>query len=188
VHTQSTKSSSNGCAAPGGMDDRFDFVLISDDIEKGNKRVKYLPGSYRGIGQDGQHFNKSIIASPTNNSVPNDVLYALYYNSDHLPVTMQIVVDKTLGVSEIRHTDFDNISLANPIGDVLNLTISTKKSTRLRLEISELSGQVIWTHDQDLIRGKNALQIYPGIMKSGIYLAKFIDTKGNMVVKKLVKN
>ncbi|MEZ5083738.1 MAG: hypothetical protein R2750_09850 [Bacteroidales bacterium] len=37
VHTQSTHTSSN-CASGGGMDDRFDFILISDEIRMERKK------------------------------------------------------------------------------------------------------------------------------------------------------
>ena len=50
-------------------------------------------GSFSVIGQDGQHVNKSLIANPANTSVPGNVLSALYYMSEHLPVIMQLAID-----------------------------------------------------------------------------------------------
>ncbi len=188
VHTQSTHASSNGCAAPGGMDDRFDFVLISDDIEEGNRRVKYLPGSYDAIGQDGEHFNSSIISSPINTSVPNDVLYALYFNSDHLPVTMKIVVDKILDISELRNTEFQDIVIHNPSGNLLRMTVTARENTRLALDIINLSGQVVFANLMELSTGSNSINFDVGSLKKGFYLVRFTDSNGNTVIKKLVKN
>ena len=76
-HTQSTHSENTGCAASGGMDDRFDFILISKNIKQGSKGVKYLSDAYWAVGQDGKHFNESINSSPTNTSVP--LMYLMHY-------------------------------------------------------------------------------------------------------------
>ena len=188
VHTQSTHSTSSGCAASGGMDDRFDFVLVSDDILKGNKSVRYIPETYTALGQDGKHFNSSIISSPTNSSVPNDVLYALYYNSDHLPVSMKILVDKTLAVSELRHNEFQDITITNPVWDQLNLTIQSKKETGVKLEIINASGQSVFTEERELKQGPNSISINLSSLKSGFYLIRFTDSNGNMVVRKMLRN
>jgi len=52
----------------------------------------YLANSYDAIGNDGNHFNSSLIASPVNSQYPDSVVKALYYMSDHLPVTLKTVV------------------------------------------------------------------------------------------------
>ena len=91
-HTQSTRSYSDECFSSGGLDDRFDFILMSDEIASGYKRLSYVQSSYKTIGNDGDHFNLGINEN-TNTSVPSVVLDALYDCSDHLPVTMKIVVE-----------------------------------------------------------------------------------------------
>ncbi|MBL4577295.1 MAG: hypothetical protein JKX74_02410, partial [Flavobacteriales bacterium] len=92
VHTQSTRSSQNiECGAPGGMDDRFDFILISDSIVNGGDRVQYMSGTYAAFGNDGNHFNQSINNLP-NTAAPDSVINALYYMSDHLPVVMDLLI------------------------------------------------------------------------------------------------
>jgi len=92
IHTQSTRSSQSiECGAPGGMDDRFDFILISDSIVNGGDRVQYISGTYAALGNDGNRFNQSLI-SPANTSLPDSVINALYYMSDHLPVVMDLLI------------------------------------------------------------------------------------------------
>ena len=92
--TQSTRTSDPGdCGATGGMDDWFDHLLCTNPIMQGTGKVNYLSGSFSVIGQDGQHVNKSLIANPANTSVPGNVLSALYYMSEHLPVIMQLAID-----------------------------------------------------------------------------------------------
>ena len=91
IHTQSTRTANlpDG-GSTGGMDDRFDFMLISDDLLDG--ALSYVPDSYQSFGQDGEHYNVSMLAVK-NFSIPNDINNALYYMSDHLPVLMQLIYD-----------------------------------------------------------------------------------------------
>ncbi|MGB3618203.1 MAG: hypothetical protein WBA12_08790, partial [Catalinimonas sp.] len=46
LHTQSTRSS-GGCHAGGGMDDRFDFILLNEYLIDDVAGAGYVPGSYR---------------------------------------------------------------------------------------------------------------------------------------------
>lgn len=94
IHTQSTRTSSFGDGAGGGMDDRFDLILVSDDVLSNENGVRYIDGSYWALGQDGFRYNQSVI-SPPNFSVPDSVSNALYWMSDHLPVLMDLVLDYT---------------------------------------------------------------------------------------------
>lgn len=98
-HTQSTRSSTGGYGggSSGGMDDRFDFIFISPDVVSGSSGAQYLDDSYETIGQDGQHFNGDINI-PANNAVPSSVASALFYMSDHLPVSMEILIGGDVGV------------------------------------------------------------------------------------------
>lgn len=86
IHTQSPRTTSFDMGVTGGLDDRFDFILASTEVMDGRYGFKALPSTYKAIGNDGQHFNKSILATPTNTSVPDSVLQALHNFSDHLPV------------------------------------------------------------------------------------------------------
>ena len=60
-HTQATLYwTDNDCRSGGGLDDRFDFILMADEIAFGYNRVRYVSNSYKAVGNDGQHFNQSI--------------------------------------------------------------------------------------------------------------------------------
>jgi hypothetical protein len=95
LHTQSTRTSQFGGGASGGLDDRFDFIFFSDDVVTGTNKVSYIPGSCIAFGNDGSHFNKALIDTPVNPSVPDSVTEALYYMSDHLPVLCDIAVESS---------------------------------------------------------------------------------------------
>jgi len=101
-HTQSTHTGGD-CYSSGGMDDRFDFILASDDIISGEKKLQFIDNSYTTIGQDGSSFNGSLNTN-SNDSVPSDISRALYNMSDHLPVSLELEVNQTattLNISNI---------------------------------------------------------------------------------------
>lgn len=99
VHSQSTHTD-GGCFSSGGGDDRFDFILATSPIIDGSEKVTYIPGSYRTIGQDGLHFNRSLLDNPMNTTVPSEVLLSLYNNSDHLPVSLKLKVSTITGIAQ----------------------------------------------------------------------------------------
>ena len=84
IHTQSPRVTSFQGGATGGMDDRFDFIFSSYDLNDG-ERIEFVEGSYTVFGNDGQHFNTSILDGP-NLMVSAEVAQALHDASDHLPV------------------------------------------------------------------------------------------------------
>ena len=87
LHTQSTHKNAGGGYASGGLDDRFDFILVSQALLDG-KALDYAKGSYLVYGNDGKHFNKSTNDTPY--TYPKTVLDALYLASDHLPVLVSL--------------------------------------------------------------------------------------------------
>ena len=186
VHTQSTHENSNGCAAGGGIDDRFDFILTSKSVRDGSQNVKYIPDTYWAIGQDGEHFNTSINASPTNTSVPFDVLSALYRNSDHLPITLDLEIDKILGIENLNKLEQAEIKYRNPSSEILSLNLLMNYNTTLDIEICDMFGRVLISENERVTQGRNEISIPLSYLKKGNYLLRFTDSGKNRVVKKLV--
>ncbi len=52
------------------------------------------------IGNDGAHYNTSLVNPSSNGAVPDDVANALYQMSDHLPVYLEIQVGGGVGITE----------------------------------------------------------------------------------------
>lgn len=92
IHTQSTRSTSFGTGASGGLDDRFDHIVLSQSILADTGAVRYLSGSYDAVGNDGSHFNQAI-NNGFNAAVPASVADALHQSSDHLPVVLDLILD-----------------------------------------------------------------------------------------------
>lgn len=92
IHTQSPRvSGSTDCGVTGGLDDRFDHILVSQNVMTGANLMQYTAASYKAIGNDGNHYNQSIL-SGGNSQYPDSVVRALYYAADHLPVKLDAVV------------------------------------------------------------------------------------------------
>ncbi len=90
ILTQSTRSSSLSDGAGGGMDDRFDFVLLSDQLMTQDTRLDYQLDSYLALGNNGTCYNQDLIDCSTVDNVSYEMLRALYYMSDHLPVVLSL--------------------------------------------------------------------------------------------------
>ncbi len=91
IHTQSPHLDNPGApgnAVPGGIDDRFDFLLISAALQDG-QGLDYIPGTYRTFGNDGHHFNQDINDPPTIQEGAA-MANALHAAADHLPVVLDL--------------------------------------------------------------------------------------------------
>ncbi len=183
VHTQSTHTNGE-CFASGGMDDRFDFVLASDAIIKGKRAVKYIPGSYWAVGQDGLHYNKALLDQPQNTSVPTDVLTALYQNSDHLPVMLKLLVDKSLTVD--HSPQFKFIRVVNPVQDAIVIELSNPSSHQLTCSVFDLSGRVLIQSTSLSNDGLYSIRIPASTLKPGLYLLQATDEHGCIANRKII--
>jgi hypothetical protein len=146
-HSQSTHTTSD-CFSGGGLDDRFDFILGNINTITGAKGFKYITDSYMALGQDGQHFNKGLLDSPTNTTVPSDVLAALYGNSDHLPIISKFVVDNTIAINDysipVNYYLIDNqlfLNFINPINELTSITITDMQGRNVFTDQIQLNTQ-----------------------------------------------
>jgi len=89
IHTESTRKSKFGGGRGGGLDDRYDMILISYGLDQDGELI-YRPGSCVVCGNDGIHLNEAI-NKPKNKIVCLDIADALYKASDHLPVIIDLV-------------------------------------------------------------------------------------------------
>lgn len=105
LHTQSTRTTMFGGGATGGMDDRFDLIFMSEDFLTGVNNAEFIKGSYKALGQDGLRFNKALIDLPLNTTAPEYIINSLYQMSDHLPVYMEVAVNRaTAGIRTYNTT------------------------------------------------------------------------------------
>jgi len=184
IHTQSTRSTGAGCFSGGGSDDRFDFILHSKAIDNSSSKINYKQGSYRIVGQDGQHFNRAI-NSGQNFQVSPQVANALYDFSDHMPVTADYEV-KLSGIGIPEHKSaLAQIQFNNPVNEQLTLNRVNLASNRLIFKVYSLTGREI--ERGQLEPGETTKTVKTGHWKAGVYLINISDAQGNSITRKLVK-
>lgn len=141
-HTQSTRSYSDECFSSGGLDDRFDFILMADEIAFSYNHMRYVSNSYHAVGNDGNHFNMSVNQG-YNSAVPAEVAEALFNGSDHLPVTMKIAVDVHLGVEDHEAQSLFASVAPNPASDRAVMSFFNPSKGQVEFELYSLQGQLL---------------------------------------------
>lgn len=177
-HTQSTNLIGNSCRANGGLDDRFDFIMMSQNVSVGNDNIRYVRNSYHAFGQDGNHFNDSINANPSESDLSNEVLDALYNNSDHLPIVMKILVDAQVGTDEINNDD-NRLSLyPNPAKNSIKIlgknleSLSVYNGLGILIEVKEIEN--------------DAIELNLDKYSKGMYYVKAQTNDGYFIAKKMI--
>lgn len=174
THTQSVRSSSNGCASGGGLDDRFDFILMNKKLKKTPGFYEYIAGSYKALGNDGNHLNQSI-TNGINNSVPAVILQSLYDASDHLPVVMKLkLTPSTQGIAVVQNNQVKGISVSE---NTIRLQFSSPVELA-GISVFDLSGRLMQsTHFLNSISDQYSIameKMYP----QGCYLLVAQDVSG----------
>ena len=102
VHTQSTRTSSSGFGggAGGGLDDRFDFIMVSQNMMT-NPNLLYKADSYKAYGNNGNCYNNNINDINCGGVYNQTIRDALYNMSDHLPVVMELETDQEIVILDI---------------------------------------------------------------------------------------
>ena len=150
VFSQSTRTQTGMGGTTGGFDDRFDFILTSEDMMS-SAYLTYVPESYRVYGNNGltSCWNKAINSSEceTAGSQFSYILRNHLHNfSDHLPVTLSLETDATF----LSVEDFDissrTISLETTIiNHSLIVNVNTSIFQNERLNIYNSLGQAVKT-------------------------------------------
>lgn len=186
-HTQSTHSGYNdACFSGGGLDDRFDFILVSPHVYTGEKGVKSMNESYRIIGQDGNRFNRSII-NPTNSSAPANIITALHKISDHLPVVMNFEIKADI-VNAITNQISPNffVDVVNPIRDKIEIMVNTPGDEILTFQFFSIEGKLLTQFTKTLSAGITQFENSFNY-SAGAYILRVINTKNQSVAVKLIK-
>jgi|GEM_PF-3543481 len=94
-YTQSTRTmaypGTNG-GATSGLDDRFDFHFMDQNLVNNLQNVQFITGSYKALGNDGLHYDLALIDSPPNAVIPPSLAQDLFDMSDHLPIIKDYAV------------------------------------------------------------------------------------------------
>jgi len=210
-HSQSTRTRAiNDSGATGGLDDRFDMILNSKAItEEG--RIKYISGSLKPFGNDGNHYNDSINQRP-NTAVPDSIADALYYGSDHLPVIALYKFDPhPNSIKIISNIVPDKFKLhqnyPNPFNPVTKIrfdvglsdrrlpegkagaTLTSRSRQDVMITVYDASGKIIKTLvNENLSPGSyetkfNAIGYASGVYFYKLSIGNFVQTKSMILLK-----
>ncbi len=124
-HSQSPRDIMADGLIGGGMDDRFDFQLLSSELGDG-AGLSRIAGTYRSFGNDGQHYNLAINTGnnfyfPGQIARSNALADDLFDASDHIPVVvdyqvpavMSAVIDEDFGRVIVGATTGVTVQVAN---------------------------------------------------------------------------
>lgn len=170
VFTQSTRTQSGLGGATGGFDDRFDFILTSENMLT-SPDLFYVNDSYQVYGNNGNSncFNQEINSSDCSGpDFDQNIRNELYLMSDHLPVTVELQTNQQLlsleEIAEIRPFSFEG---SNVIENILKLRLNaTMLSDPDMLLIYNAVGQILKKVD---IRNLNQIQLDLSNWSSGVY-------------------
>ena len=192
VHTQSTRISpifNDG--AGGGLDDRFDWIMLTEDIISGTGRFEYVSNSYQALGNDGNCFNDEIINCPSS-EFPDSLVQALYFMSDHLPVVLQLAVDFDAeppnGIHETK-IDFQiEFVSGNVITNSLQLLIIGAENADLSLQLFNAHGDVFYSENFKRSEPVRTHGLDVTNIESGIYFIQLFNrNSGKSISRKFIK-
>ncbi len=184
-HTQSVDRQGNGCRSGGGLDDRFDFIMMSQNIYGGTDKVQYINGSYHAIGQDGDRFNQSI-NSPANQDVPADVANALFNNSDHLPVKMELLVTQNTDIEELDDNKLCFDIYPNPAKEKINIRFFQNNHGKADIRLFNSLGQTVYVNSFPVDEGVEEIVIPVNNLHKGVYFLEITNGDGKKEVVKVV--
>jgi len=186
-HTQSTHQySDDDCHSAGGMDDRFDFILMSENIYGGRDGIQYVNGSYNALGQDGRRFNKSI-NSPANTEVSQEVADALFNNSDHLPITMELEVVTNYDVNELSVNNLNVDIFPNPATDIINLRFYQNNIGKANILLFNTLGQQVYSEEFFVSESLSEHSFNIENLQKGLYFLKVTNADGLTNTLKIIK-
>jgi hypothetical protein len=166
VMTQSTRTQTGFGGTTGGFDDRFDFIMTSENMIA-NPNLSFVAGSYDvyGNNENSNCYNQAI---NSNNCDGTDFSFAirdaLHNFSDHLPVTLQLQTNQSLSIPEFNITNMITILGSNIIDSTLTLSVDLSLQNQLELYIFNSLGQVVKTVDaNNTLISIDATQISNGI-------------------------
>ncbi|WP_299896192.1 T9SS type A sorting domain-containing protein [uncultured Aquimarina sp.] len=181
IHTQSTRISSDEFGefgSGGGLDDRFDFILVSENMID-NDELGYVPNSYFSFGNNGNCYNQRIDDVDCAGVYDSNLREALYDMSDHLPVVMELQTNQQL----LTTPDFEEVSnviqlnSGTIIEDILSLQISNN-SESINFEIYNTLGQKLKTFSAN---GTGTTTISVEDLSNGMYYLIPVNVRSNTI-------
>jgi endonuclease/exonuclease/phosphatase family metal-dependent hydrolase len=182
VFTQSTRTQNGFGGSTGGFDDRFDFILTSENMLS-TADITYVADSYQVYGNNGLSscYNRRINSSDCGNlSSPFsfEIRDALHNFSDHLPVTLSLQANVTLSNANVSKVA-KYISLEKTVVDSeLIMLLNYNQLFNSTLQLYNHLGQYL----DDIQINSNQRQVYKTAhLSNGVYFIKISDSNINPI-------
>jgi len=199
--TTSTRQSGtipNACGTSGGAKSWYDHMFISPWIIENANYVKYIPNSYRTIGNDGHRLGISINDSSTvkNSSAPSNVVNALFQFSNKYPIMVDLALtSNTTGVSPADpelptavaglSLPKEQIAIVNPFISQLTMHIPDALIGRqVMVECYDSYGRMLM---QKSIALNSSIVRLPNNWQPSIYYIRIYDKDGILCHTSIVK-
>ena len=170
IHTQSTRLSPPfGSGAGGGLDDRFDFITISENMMS-DPKLMYISDTYKSFGNNGNCYNLDISDETCTGDFSQQLRNNLYSMSDHLPVIMQLETNKEFVLG------MNNFELISPISiektmvqDEVKLLISENYSSTVEIAVFNTLGQKVLSLNSE---NEKNINLNVSFLQSGLFYIK----------------
>lgn len=176
VHSQATRNAQvNGDGAGGGMDDRFDFIMMSENFNTSSS-LFYITNSYKAVGNNGNCYNSYVSNTSCNGTFSQNLRNALYFFSDHLPIVMEIETPQNTLSNPVKE---NVISFASKNLVDTFLTLNLKETLNVLSIYNQLGQKVLEKRNIN----QNQLKINTSSFSKGIYYIKAENYKPIKFVK-----
>ncbi|WP_104736031.1 T9SS type A sorting domain-containing protein [Hanstruepera ponticola] len=176
VFTQSTRTQTGMGGTTGGFDDRFDFIMCSENMIN-NTDVYYRSDSYQAYGNNGNIdcYNNAINDTECDGATFSfEIRDALHNFSDHLPVTLQIETTETLlSTPEYNNGSLFEIVGTNIVKSNIRVKFNNQSNHTKRLKIYDVLGHTVKTV---AINSSYEYTIPVAGLSSGIYYIMPLNT------------
>ena len=173
VFTQSTRTQTGLGGAIGGFDDRFDFIMTSENMLS-NPDLFYVSDSYQVYGNNGNTncYNQAINSSNCSGALFNATIRdALHDMSDHLPVTAEFQTNEALLSTETVVLNYGaKLIPANIVDEKVRLEIFMLGNSVDEIVIYNVYGQQM---HRESLRGRGSIEFDVSGWSSGIYYIGF---------------
>lgn len=169
MHTQATRvNQQNGNGAWSGMDDRFDFTFISENLTTSTD-LFYVDGTYDAYGNNKNCYNLDINDPSCTGTYSQSLRDDLFVMSDHLPVVMELFTPQNVLNTEQNIVKDDlKINGSNLINDTASIYISDRLFNT-QLIIYNYFGQIVKTVNTST---NHELNFDTSNLTTGIYVIK----------------
>jgi len=189
IHTQSCRMTNLGDGgATGGLDDRFDFILTSKNLND-HTRIEYVSGTMLPFGNSGNLLNKAI-NDHANAAVSASISDALWRASDHLPVVAEFeATSETSAAHEMGNAKALNFELyqnyPNPFNPTTTINYYLNEAGFVSLKVFDLLGREVTTLiEKRQAAGRHYAVFNSMALPSGLYFYR-LSFNGNVLTKKM---